>query len=214
MSLYRDTYRVESSRLQNWDYGWKAKYFITIVTQNSEHFFGEIVDGEMILNDTGKIGENEWKKTPGIRPDMNIALGVFCVMPNHFHAIIEIGENEYNKRATDRGMERRDAMHCVSIPGTTPGTTPGTNPNAIPDTTPVPRKPKNKFGPQSKNLGSIVRGFKSTVTIQARKINPNFGWQSRFHDHIIRNDSDYNRIKNYIINNPKQWEDDKFNTFK
>ncbi len=214
MVLYRDTYRVESARLPNWDYSWEAKYFITIVTQNSEHFFGEIVDGEMILNDIGKITNTEWGKTSDIRPDMNITIHNFCIMPNHFHAIIEIGKNEYNKRVIDYGTnygamdDRRDAMHCVSTPNATPNPTPGIAHDKIPN----PRKPKNKFGPQSKNLGSIMRGFKSTVKIQAQIINPDFEWQSRYHDHIIRNNSDYHRIKKYIINNPKQWDDDKFNS--
>ena len=64
-------------------------------------------------------------------------------------------------------------------------------------------KPKNKFGPQSKNLASIVRGFKSAVTKNARRIDPDFGWQSGYHDHLIRNNDEYKRIENYIINNPK-----------
>ncbi len=41
MSLYKNKYRVESTRLQNWDYGWNGKYFITIVTKNRQHFFGK-----------------------------------------------------------------------------------------------------------------------------------------------------------------------------
>lgn len=61
---------------------------------------------------------------------------------------------------------------------------------------------KNQFGPQRKNLASIIRGFKTGVTTNARKINLNFEWQSRFHDHIIRDNGSYERIRNYIINNP------------
>jgi REP element-mobilizing transposase RayT len=41
-------------------------------------------------------------------------------------------------------------------------------------------------------------------------LNDQFGWQPRFHDHIIRNKTDYNRIENYIINNPKKWNEDRF----
>jgi len=195
MSLYKNKYRVESTRLQNWDYGWNANYFVTVVTKNRKHFFGEIRNGKIILSEIGKIVRDEWLKTPDIRPDMNIKLDVFCVMPNHFHGIIEIGKNKYNKRDLERNC--RDAMHCVSTTITTNNTT----------------KSKNKFGPQCKNLGSIKRGFKSAVTIKARKINPDFGWQSRYHDHIIRNDDEYQRIKQYIINNPINWDDDKFNTY-
>ncbi len=59
-------------------------------------------------------------------------------------------------------------------------------------------------------LGVIVNQYKRICTIHSRKINPNFDWQSRFHDHIIRDDVSYQQIRNYIINNPKNWPDDKF----
>lgn len=75
----------------------------------------------------------------------------------------------------------------------------------------VSTKEKNKFGPQSKNLLSIIRGFKSAVTTSIRKTGHNaFAWQPRYYDHIIRDMADYKRIENYIINNPKKWELDWF----
>lgn len=95
---------------------------------------------------------------------MNLFMGEFVVMPDHFHAIIGIGENEYNR-------------------------------NSI----------KNQFGPQSKNLASIIRGFKSAVTMAARQINSDFQWQSRFHDSILRNHHAFDTISSYIIDNPKNW---------
>ncbi|MGM0656806.1 MAG: transposase, partial [Thermodesulfobacteriota bacterium] len=172
MEKFKNKYRISSARLQNWDYGWNAAYFITICTHNRECYFGEIdnvknrrdamhcVSTIMRLSEIGKIVESEWIKTPQIRPGMNLQLGAFVVMPNHFHAIIMIGGNQYNR---ERGVERRG--------GGCTGDTPS---------------PKNPFCPQSKNLPSILRGFKSSVTKQARPINPDFAWQPRFHDHIIR----------------------------
>ena len=68
-----------------------------------------------------------------------------------------------------------DAMHCVS-------------------TEKKPTPPQNQFGPQSKNLASIIRGFKTGVTKNARLINPDFAWQSRYHDRIIRNNAEFQRI--------------------
>ncbi|MEI7812193.1 MAG: hypothetical protein WCJ01_07185 [Ignavibacteria bacterium] len=158
----------------------------------------------MQLSEIGKIMESEWLKTFELRPDMNLYMGEFVVMPNHFHAIIGIGENIYNtgrRGDCDCGGgddDCRDAMHCVSTPTATTPTTTATNETI------------NKFGPQSKNLASIVRGFKSSVTVATHKINPKFEWQSRYHDHIIRNDESFNRITNYIIHNPENWQDDKF----
>ena len=174
---YQHKYRISTTRMQNWDYGWNATYFVTICTQNRECYFGEISNGVMILSEIGEIAHAEWLKTFKIRPDMNLWMGEFVVMPNHFHAIIGIGENQYN----------------------TPRATPNNAPNA-----------KNQFGPQSKNLASIIRGFKIGVTTNARKIHAGFAWQSRFHDHIIRDNRSYEKIKTYIIENPKKWDNDKF----
>ncbi|MBI4652409.1 hypothetical protein HY745_14265 [Candidatus Desantisbacteria bacterium] len=70
-------------------------------------------------------------------------------------------------------------------------------------------KCNNQFGPQSKNLASVIRGFKIGVTKNARLINGDFAWQTRFYDNIIRNDEGYYHIKNYIETNPANWSQDK-----
>ncbi len=180
---FKNKYRIASTRLQNWDYGWAGAYFITVCTKNRKNYFGDIKNGIMQLSNIGVIVRNEWEKTFAIRPDMNLQMGEFVVMPNHFHAIVIIGENQYN-------TIRRDAMHCVSTTGT---------------------NKKNKFGVQSKNLASVIRGFKIGVTTTARKINPDFAWQPRFYDHIIRDEKSFDNIINYIINNPDKWANDKYN---
>ena len=129
----------------------------------------------MLLSEIGKIAVTEWLKTFDMRPDMNLWMGEYVVMPNHFHAIIGIGDNPYNtKRDALRDTPVRDAMHCVS----------NSNNNKNHNNK-IPSPPKNQFGPQSKNLASIIRGFKIGVTKNARQINPDFQWQARFHDHII-----------------------------
>ncbi len=65
--------------------------------------------------------------------------------------------------------------------------------------------PRNQFGPQSKNLASIIRGFKVGVTKQARLVNTDFVWQKRYYDHIIRNTRAYQDISGYIKNNPSNY---------
>lgn len=231
MDKFRNKYRISSVRSQNWDYGWNASYFVTICTANRECYFGDIVNSEMKLSEIGEIIEPEWLKTFEIRPDMNLQMGVYVVMPNHFHAIITIGKNEYNterlykrgietgaERGIGRGVERRDAMHCISNANNeNTANNEKTKNTANTGKTTKPFHPnkqnpkhKNQFGPQSKNLASIIRGFKSAVTTNARKIHFDFDWQPRFYEHIIRDDKSYQRIKNYIINNPKNWNNDKF----
>jgi putative transposase len=184
--------------LQSWNYANAGMYFITICTKNRECYFGEIVVvvvetqciasllQQPVLKPTeiGNVAYNEWFNTPHLRPDMNLELGEFAVMPNHIHGIILIGDNVYNQDG-----HRRDAMHGVSTGKTTY---------------------KNQFAPQSKNIASIIRGYKSAVTAYARKNDIEFDWQPGFHDHIIRSDDEFQRISNYIINNPAKWAEDKF----
>ena len=202
---FRNKYRIPTARWQQWDYASEGIYFITIYTKNRQHFFGEIIDGRMILNDFGKTVKNEWIKSVEIRPDMHLELGEFVVMPNHFHAVIMIGENRYNtKRNVSDGCGvgcgcGRDAMHCVS--------TGKRHENSS-------IQPKNQFGVQTKNLASIVRGFKSAVTTYSKKYGiSEFQWQARYHDRVIRNSFSLTQIQNYIINNPKNWKKDTFNKY-
>lgn len=119
MEKFGNKYRIQSARLPKWDYRSNAPYYVTICTAHRENYFGKIENDEMILSEIGKIAEQEWVKTPEIRPDMNLKLDVFVVMPNHFHAIIIIGENGDNlhddgDNRIDGDNHRRDAMHRVS----------------------------------------------------------------------------------------------------
>lgn len=69
----------------------------------------------------------------------------------------------------------------------------------------------NQFGPQSQNLASIMRGFKSGVTVYALRNQLEFGWQPRYYDRVIRNDNELHRIRQYIANNPANWYQDRNN---
>ena len=82
---FQNKYRIPSARLQKWDYQWAAAYFITISTKDRLHYFGNIQNETMILNEIGNIVMIEWMKTIEVRQDMNLELGEFVVMPNHFH---------------------------------------------------------------------------------------------------------------------------------
>ncbi|HMQ63953.1 MAG TPA: hypothetical protein PKE06_24930 [Flavilitoribacter sp.] len=69
---------------------------------------------------------------------------------------------------------------------------------------------KNHFGPQSQNLASIIRGFKSGVKKYATINGIDFAWQTRFHDRIIRDEPAFQNISLYIKNNPLNWRMDDF----
>ncbi|TVR85117.1 MAG: hypothetical protein EA411_13425 [Saprospirales bacterium] len=110
----------KSIRFKNWDYKWKAMYYVTICTKNMKRFFGEVIKGKMVLNEIGEIVQCEWLKTFEMRPDMNLRMGEYVVMPNHFHGIVGIGKNEYNRPgqwnhdihdfAKPHGLVRK---HCI-----------------------------------------------------------------------------------------------------
>ena len=70
---------------------------------------------------------------------------------------------------------------------------------------------ENRFQNQGKNsISSIVGSYKSAVTKHARRLGFDFFWQSRFWDNIIQDEKAYQKISNYIIHNPTNWELDKF----
>jgi putative transposase len=83
-----DKHQRRSIRLKDYDYSQAGAYFIAICTYNKECVLGNVVDGEMVLNEYGHAIEEEWMRTADIRN--NVALDVFVVMPNHFHGILVI----------------------------------------------------------------------------------------------------------------------------
>ncbi|NUO82265.1 hypothetical protein HUU05_19505 [candidate division KSB1 bacterium] len=87
-SLFKENFRIESTRLQGWDYSRAGWYFVTICTRDHVHFFGEVVNGEMQLSPIGEIVTEEWQKTPQVRS--KVELDTWTVMPNHLHGIVVI----------------------------------------------------------------------------------------------------------------------------
>jgi REP element-mobilizing transposase RayT len=170
--LFRDKYRIPSTRLKTWNYGGSGWYFITICTNGKQPFFGKIRHGTMQLSKMGQIAKQCWAQIPDHFP--NVQLDEFVIMPDHVHGIIVIKSPvETHNHAS--------------------------NPITI-------QSNGNKFGPQSKNLASIIRGFKIGVTQWARTNgSPFFMWQPRYYDHIIRDEDALKEIRQYIRNNPLKY---------
>ncbi len=175
-------------RLQGYDYSQDGLYFITICTERFSLYFGKIKNGKMHLNPIGKIIQAEWSRTTILRP--YVRLHSFQVMPNHFHAIIEI--------------------HELPLPATEKF-----SPLKI-----SPTFKNKFGGRISDNLSAIIRGFKGTTRSIINSIQDKFvfEWQISFMDHIIRDEDEYRRIVRHIRNNPKNWPRDPNNpdspTFK
>lgn len=96
MEKFKGKYRIPSARLQTWDYGRNAFYFITICTKNREHYFGEIANGQMILSEIGLLANKYWNEIPEHFPF--VILDAFVVMPNHVHGIIIIDKADNDGR--------------------------------------------------------------------------------------------------------------------
>ncbi|MCZ8198588.1 MAG: transposase [Flavobacterium sp.] len=186
---FKNKYRISSTRLQTWDYSNNGAYFITICTQNREHFFGNIQNGIMQLSEIGKLAEQYWMEIPN--HFSFIELGNFVVMPNHVHGILIINKIDNPILSSTESVETRQCLVSTIKSNTTIGS--------------------SRFQNQGKNtISSIVGSYKSIVTKMSRQIHSDFGWQSRFHDHIIRNSKSFNNIQNYIFDNPLNWKSDKF----
>jgi len=175
---FNEKYRVKSARHPNHDYSSNGVYFITICTLNKNKFFGKIIDNKMKLSKKGKIAENHWKEIS--KHYSQIYLDDFVIMPNHIHGLIKIK----NVETTNLGVSNIDTNLLNN---------------------------KNLIGLEKWKISLIVKiinQFKRTTTIEMKNKNLFFGWQSRFFDEIIKDEKHYWTIKNYIKNNPKNWEKD------
>ncbi len=88
MKYNPEKHHRRSIRLKGYDYSQPGWYFVTVVTQNREMLFGDVVNNKMMLDLFGKIIDYHWRKLP--RHFKNIVLDEYQIMPNHFHGIIHI----------------------------------------------------------------------------------------------------------------------------
>ena len=203
-----------SIRLKGYDYAQCGAYFITICAQNRECLFGNIQHNEMALNHAGEMLYKIWNDLPDKCP--GIVMDEFIVMPNHVHGIICIvgaplvgALSLETKKALSLETKKgsKDRTEACKRTGTINDRA-GTRPNRRAGTRPAPT-----------TLGNVIGIFKSISTHQY-SINvitykwppyPGKLWQRNYYERIIRNDSEMNRVRQYIINNPLHWDDDENN---
>lgn len=187
-AMFKGKYRIQSNRHYYWDYSSAGLYYVTICTATREHYFGSVEDSEIILTNIGQVALDCWLEIPKHFPF--ILLDDFVIMPNHIHGILNINEMVNCQKCIDESTP--ETQNIASLRGSCQYHGP------------------NKFGPQSNNLGSIIRGYKTAVKSYSTKNNIDFAWQSRYYDHIIRDEDDLFRIRNYISNNPANWDKDEY----
>ncbi len=180
MKYDRDRHHRQSIRLRGHNYASAGIYFITTCTHNRECLFGTVDEGSMKLTDFGKIISEEWQKSWKIRPEFQFH--EWIVMPNHFHAIIQIKiENSTESLATSIVQDDRGIL-------------------------PIEKRMRPK------SISSLMAGFKSSTTKrinQVRDTPQHPVWQRCFYDYIIRNEIAFQRVENYIRNNPIAWHQDQ-----
>jgi REP element-mobilizing transposase RayT len=153
----------------------------------------------MILSESGQIANEMWFDLP--KHFQSVSLDEFVVMPNHVHGII-IVEPSNTVRTLDVGMLDVGTLDVgtLDVGMLDVGTLHATS----------LRHTKNKFmssiSPKPGSLPAIIRSYKSAVSKTVHLTNPDFSWQPRYYDHLIRSDQEMFRIKQYIINNPRKWE--------
>jgi len=185
MTLSGSVPHRHSIRLTGYDYSQAGAYFVTICTYHRQLLFGEIHDGEMHLNASGRMVSAQWLQLPYRYIDLE--LGEFVVMPNHIHGILVItGRGEASLTSVFAGTDISSEDASLLRPN---GTVPG-------------------------SIGAIIQNFKSITSRKINKLSGKSEepiWQRNYYEHVIRDEIDYQAIHDYILSNPLNREKDEKN---
>ncbi|MBW4532690.1 MAG: transposase [Pleurocapsa minor HA4230-MV1] len=188
MKYNPDKHHRRSIRLPGYDYSQPGAYFVTICAYQRQCLFGDVVNGQIILNQYGAIVADEWQKSSVIRQE--IELDGWVVMPNHFHGIVII------KNIVGKNRDRIVKNGNVNV---------GANGRS-------PLRDNALVQMKSKSLSSLMAGFKSIATKKINILRDTPAtplWQRNYYEHIIRDRDAMDKIRQYIINNPVSWEIDQ-----
>ena len=198
-NLFRNRYRIASPRALWHNYN-EGIYFVTICTKGRGHYFGEISHGdstiaEPIVNLTiiGQYTNIQFSNVTSHYPYAKIPLWV--VMPNHIHAVVIIEGNEipYERR----NIEQAGILKNVETGRVVNNVETGRAPSL------------QKIDDMKGWLSVVVGGLKSSISKFAHENAIPFAWQPRFHDRIIRDTDEMNRIAEYIEQNVAKWAYDE-----
>lgn len=183
-------------------------YFVTVCTHNRAHYFGEIKDGKITHTEIGAYLCRAIEEISLHYPEATVDR--YVVMPNHFHAIITIVGSHVGSRhaaadnANNNAADNANNAAANNVTLNTGCLRPAQHPDICDNF-----NERNHFNAM---LSRTLGGLKSAVSKQAHLSDSTFRWQPNFHDHIIRNQREYDLIANYIDNNVLNWNKDKFNS--
>ena len=178
------------NRLKNYDYSQNGAYFVTVCTKDRHEMFGEIINGQPVLNEYGLIVKQEIENISNIRKECVVEK--FVVMPNHIHLIVQIVGDDGDRPVRDGNRPAVSRPNNIKLA------------DCIIQQMDCAKQRADFHPPLRKSVSNMVQGLKGAVT---RQIGFSL-WQRSFHDHIIHNEKDYIRIAEYIENNPANWSKD------
>ncbi len=195
MQKHSGKYKNKPNRLQYWNYSVPGRYYITICIDNREHLFGQIKNGKMILSEYGNIVRTELLKMPEYHK--RVILDEWIVMPDHVHLLIELGAWDYdNGISVIGGTNDVGKIHEFSLLSYH-------SPNPTIDELKQYRTARRRM-----IIPKILGKYKMLTSKQINILRNTPGktnWQHDYYEHVIRNNESYNRIKKYIIDNPRNW---------
>ncbi|MBI3247011.1 MAG: transposase [Deltaproteobacteria bacterium] len=191
MAYHPETHHRRTIRLKGYDYAQAGAYFVTICAYQRTCLFGHVENGTVMLSQYGHLAEQCWKVLSRDFP--RVELDVFVVMPNHLHGIIILTGRHTAGRGEAFARRRQERPQSTLV-------------NASPL--------RSARGTQPGSLAAIVQNFKSVSTRKINRIRATPAmpvWQGNYYEHIIRDEDELSRIREYIVNNPLQWAVDREN---
>ena len=201
---FRNQYRIPSARATWHEYNC-GTYFVTLCTQNREQYLGKIVydqnnEAQMDYTEMGRYANEQIQNVTNHYPYAEIPLWV--VMPNHVHCLVIIRNVE--TVCTPSQSHKMTVVETVCTPSLPQQKTRWKN-----DTV---NETMQNISKKRGLLSTTIGGLKRAITHYANEKGICFQWQTRFHDHIVRDWDELNRIADYIEHNPARWMQDKFYT--
>ena len=201
MQYNPDRHHRRSIRLRNRDYSRAGAYFITLCVENREHLFGDVVDGEMRLNEPGKWADECISVLPQRFPDLFVDTHV--IMPNHVHMVAVIRDDPVVGTAV--GAIHELPLRELPVRYSPPLESPLIDPEIRRLTRRAMLIPK-MIGYYRMNVAKQINQMRGTPGVPV--------WQRNYYERIIRNDDELNRVREYIRDNPRKWLLDSENSDK
>ncbi len=181
-----------SVRFRGYDYSGPGACYVTVCIQGHNCLLGKIALGQMNQNNAGRMVEQAWNCIPQRFPTTD--MDEHIVMPNHFHGILRI-VGAPGMGAPNAGILRQQTTKMVAA------------------------KEMRAPARGAPTLGEMIGAFKSVTTDEYirgvreegwPKFNEKF-WQRNFYEHIVRNEAELEKIRDYIRRNPLMWGIDQYN---